>query len=47
MNNLIYKTEKDSQNRFVVAKGKEGGWIRVRRRESLYIEWINNKVLPI
>ena len=49
-NELIYKTETDSQteNRLVVAKqGKEGmDWeFGISRYKLLYREWINNKVL--
>ena len=41
INELIYKTEIDIQNRLVVAKGQGG----ICRCNLLSIEWINNKVL--
>ena len=49
-NELIYETERDSENRLVVAKG-EGVWggmeweFGVSRCKLLYREWINSKVL--
>ena len=49
--NLFLKQKIHTGNRFVVAKG-QGGWEGLdwesgtRRCKLLYIEWINNKVLP-
>ena len=49
----IYETETKSgtENRLVVAKGEGGGrgqeWeFGISRCKLVYIEWINNKVLP-
>ena len=49
-NELIYKTDSQTEDRLVVAKGAGGGggmeWdFGVSRCKLLHIEWINNKVL--
>ena len=51
--NPVYETETiwDIKNRLVVAKRVGGGrgmdWeFEIRRCKLVYIEWINNKVLP-
>ena len=49
INDLIYETETDIENRLVVAKGEGvGGGMQwefgVSRCKLLYREWINNKV---